>query len=150
MLTRRPQVRPLGIGGDEFDRFFNGLLARPLFTLQSEENEAFDWAPPIDLSETETHVLVRAEAPGVDPKDLDITISENVLSIAGEKEETVSEEKENYHRSERRFGAFVRRVTLPCEVNAEDVHAQSKGGVLTIKLPKRAATKPKKIAVHSG
>jgi HSP20 family protein len=93
--------------------------------------------PYIDLSETETDLIIKAELPGVDPKDLDISLSEGLLTIKGEMKRDIIEEGENYHRTERQFGSFSRTFKLPCRVKPDDVEATYKKGILNIVMPKR-------------
>lgn len=129
-----------------FDRFFGGT-----WDLAREEGfPATAWAPSIDVSETETEVLVRAELAGVDPKGIDVSLSGQMLTIAGQKQESTETKKENYYRAERRFGSFRRSLQLPASVDTERVAAEHKNGVLTIRLKKLQAAQPKRIPVHSS
>jgi HSP20 family protein len=108
------------------------------------------WWPQLDLSETDKDVLIKAELPGIDPKEVDISINGNQLSIRGEKKLEHEEKKSNYHYVERQYGSFSRSVNLPCAVLQDKVDANYKDGVLTITLPKDAAHQPKRITVHNG
>lgn len=132
------------------DRLFDDLVTNSLRAMVSANGERTgEWAPALDISETEQEVRVRAEVPGVDPEKLEITISDGVLSISGSKDETHEEEGENFHRVERRYGSFMRRVALPCEVDEEKIDAEVKKGVLHVRLPKSAAATPRKITVKN-
>ena len=104
----------------------------------------------LEVRESNEHYLVRAEVPGLDPKDLDIQLQGEVLVLSGEKREEARDEREACSYSERRFGAFRRVVRLPMAVDPERVSAEHKNGVVTIRLEKTAAAKPKRITVTGG
>lgn len=106
-----------------------------------------EWMPKFDLSESEGHVHVKADLPGIDLKDLDITLENNVLTVRGEKKQEKEDQTENYHRVERHYGTFCRSFVLPSEVKAEDIDAVYKDGVLTLTVPKTETSKRKKIEV---
>lgn len=103
----------------------------------------------IDVSETDKNVIVATELPGVDEKDVDISLSDDMLTIKGEKKSETEKTEKDYHLVERSFGSFERVTRLPCEVDADKVKAKFKNGVLTITLPKSPAAKAKarKIAI---
>jgi HSP20 family protein len=103
--------------------------------------------PPVDIYEDEHGLELRLEVPGVDEKDLDIRVENNVLTIAGERK---VEKEENFRRVERRYGSFSRSFTLPNTVNTEDVKASYENGVLKIRFGKRAEAKPKQIKIGVG
>jgi len=127
-----------------FDRFF-GIV------LPSEKafwGDAFIGSPAVDIEETDKEVIVKADLPGLDPKDVDISVTENILTIKGEKREERKEEKKNFHLSERRYGSFARSFLLPAEVKTDTVEANYSKGVLEIKLPKAEPEKAKKITVN--
>lgn len=127
-----------------FDRLFGGLLPR-------EDGGVFRmWAPTLDVSETDTEVTVRAEVPGIDPKDLEITVTGQLLTLSGEKKESSERKGENYFHSERRFGSFRRSITLPTTVDVDKVSAEHKNGVVKITLKKREGAVPKRIAVQAA
>ena len=104
-------------------------------------------APPLDVSETEENVLVKVEVPGIEPKDIDISISGDTLTIKGEKKSEKEEKGKNYHFIERGYGSFSRSVGLPASVKFEQVKAEYKKGILEITLPKSEKSKIKKIPV---
>jgi len=108
-----------------------------------------EWAPAVDVSETEDTVLVHAEIPGIDPKSIEITITGDVLTLRGEKEEETEDQGRNYHRVERRYGAFTRSLALPTAVAAEKVEAKAKNGVLEIRLPKSEEAKARRVQVKT-
>ena len=105
-------------------------------------------ATALDISETEQAVEIRMDLPGVKPKDVDIQVSGNTLTIRGERKEEQHEEKgRNFHRVERRYGSFSRTVTLPCATREDEASAEYHDGVLSIVLPKTEEAKTKKIKV---
>ncbi|MBU6390947.1 MAG: Hsp20/alpha crystallin family protein [Planctomycetota bacterium] len=123
------------------DRFFRGGDLSELGT------EIGAWIPPIDLSETAEKITVKAEIPGIDPKEVDISIQGDTLLIKGEKKEEKEEKGKNYYRMERRYGGFSRSIDLPSSVDTNKVTAEYKNGVLEITLQKKEAVKPKQISV---
>lgn len=106
---------------------------------------------PLDVAETKDAFIVEAALPGVRPEDLDITLQDNVLTISGEsRQQQTSEEKPNYHRVERRYGRFSRSISLPTQVQSENVQASLTNGILRLEVPKAEAVKPRKISVSNG
>ena len=105
------------------------------------------WVPSLDVSETKENVVVKAEVPGMAGKDIDISLSGGVLTIKGEKKQEKEEKDENYHFTERIYGAFSRSVQLPQEVQTDKVTASYKNGVLTITLPKSEEAKAKEVKI---
>ena len=125
---------------DEIDRFFNG------FGLDLNESDSV-WSPTVDISETENQYEVNAEIPGLKKEDIKLSVEDNVLTLSGERKVEKETDKKNYHRIERAYGKFERSFRLPKEVDAENIKANYKNGVLTVQLPKTEAVKPKEIAV---
>jgi HSP20 family protein len=108
-----------------------------------------NWQPSVDIAETDDAIEVKADLPGIKPKDIDISVSDNRLIIKGErKEETETKDKE-IHRIERRCGSFYRSIALPAGCQADQVSAESDNGVITIRLPKPAEAKPKRVSVKA-
>jgi len=105
--------------------------------------------PKTDISENENEFLVRAEVPGIDKKDIDITLSDGLLTIKGEKKFENEEKNENYHRRESSYGSFTRSFQLSSEIENDGIEANYRDGVLKITLPKAEAAAPKKIEVKS-
>ena len=137
---------------------------RDLLTLQDRMNRLFDdsvrglrpgdeglssgiWSPPVDIYETDNEVILKAELPEVNQKDIDIQIENSTLTLNGERKFERETKKENFHRIERSYGAFSRSFTLPNAIDQEKIHADYKDGVLKITMPKREETKPKQIKV---
>ncbi|MCD6368147.1 MAG: Hsp20/alpha crystallin family protein [Candidatus Aenigmarchaeota archaeon] len=98
---------------------------------------------PVDVSETEDKIIVRADLPGINKKDVSVRIYENTLIIEAEQKESKVEEKENYFRQERRYGKFYREIPLPVEVDENRTTARMKDGVLTVEIPKKKKGKKK-------
>lgn len=92
--------------------------------------------PSIDLSESGENLIIRADIPGINPEDLDISVTEDRLHIKGEMKKESVDEGDTYHRVERRYGSFTRDIQLPCRVMKEEVGATYKEGILTIVMPK--------------
>jgi HSP20 family protein len=109
--------------------------------------ERGEWLPSLDVSETKNEVVVKAEVPGMDPKDIDLSLSDGVLTIKGEKKQEKEEKEANYHLVERSYGAFVRSVRLPREVQSDKISASYKDGILKIALPKSEEAKKKEIKI---
>jgi len=108
-----------------------------------------EWAPQLDVSETKDSLVVKTEVPGIDPKEIQISLQEQLLTIKGEKKQEKEEKDERYHRVERAYGAFTRALRLPVAVDAEKVTATFKNGLLTIKLPKTPAAKGTTIPIKA-
>jgi len=130
---------------NEMDRLFERFLG----------GSPFDWAgsmeaglPALDVSETDDQVVVRAELPGIDPKELDVSVTGDLLTVSGEKKSQTEQKRENFYLSERRFGSFQRSVRLPSHVDREAVSANYANGVLTIKLKKQESAKAKKVKIN--
>ena len=115
----------------------NGEVENFFENFSTEPYREAGWAPSLDISETETEFVVKADVPGVDPKELDISYEDDVLTIKGEKKEEHEEKKDNYHRIERSYGSFSRAIKLPPSADADRIEAASKNGVLTLTIPKR-------------
>lgn len=134
---------PIGtLAGMEIDR-----LNRMFSELESEAfNQA--WVPAVDIYETDTHeVVIKAELPDVKKEDIGVSVENNVLTLTGERKPEQSK-REQFQRVERRFGSFSRSFTLPTSVDAGQIAASYKDGVLTIRLPRREEAKPRQITVN--
>jgi HSP20 family protein len=105
------------------------------------------WAPSVDIYETENEVVLAAEIPGVDEKDVEIKVEDNNLTIRGERKFEKETKEENYHRIERSYGSFYRAFTLPSSVDPERIQAEQDNGVLKISMPKRQELKPRKVKI---
>jgi HSP20 family protein len=108
------------------------------------------WALALDVIETEDAFIVKASLPGINPDELDITFTDNVLTIQGEIKQEQDVEEGKYHLRERRYGMFQRSIALPVPVDADKIEATYKDGVLTLSIPKVEEIKPKKISVKAS
>lgn len=115
-----------------------------------DQGEHADFTPAVDIDETEEAVVLSADLPGVDEKDIEITVHQGVLVLTGKREDTREDETENTVYRERRHGSFFRRFRLGSKVNADAIHAVFKNGVLTVTLPKKEEAKPKQIPVATA
>jgi HSP20 family protein len=145
LLTRWDPFRDFSLLQDRMNRLFQE------YTPSGEEQlSTTNFVPPVDVYEDEHHVTLKAELPGVNPKDVDIRIENNVLTVRGERKFEKEEKEENFHRIERRYGSFMRSFTLPNTVNPDSVKADYDNGLLKIQFEKRAEAKPKQIQVNIG
>lgn len=146
--TTFPTVARDPFFGPFFERFFGTDPLRMELTPWTEDLSNRAWMPAVDIRETEEAYEVAAELPGMSKKDINITLEDNVLTLSGERRFEKEAEKENYHRIERAYGTFSRSFTLGSGVDSENVKAAFKDGVLTITVPKREESKPRKIAIN--
>ena len=134
---------PIGtLAGLEIDRL-NRMFA-------DFQTEAFNhaWVPAVDIYETDSHeVVIKAELPDVKKDAIGVTVENNVLTLTGERKQEQETKRDQFQRIERRFGSFSRSFTLPTSVDAGQIAASYKDGVLTIRLPRREESKPKQISV---
>jgi len=128
---------------DQVNRLFNETMFRG----QGDESAITTWAPPVDIYETPNELVVKADLPDVNEKDIDIRVENNLLSIRGERKFEKNVGQDNYLRVERTYGAFSRSFSLPNTVNPEAIRAEYKNGVLTVNLPKREEAKPRQVKV---
>ncbi len=108
-----------------------------------EEDMDVAWSPRLDVSETDNGLEIVADLPGMDKKDINVSLEENLLTIKGEKKEEKESKDKHYHTIERRSGSFYRAIRLPVEVEKDKVEAAFKDGVLTLRLPKTKESKKK-------
>ena len=141
MLNLIPRTLPFVPARGLFDRFFEDWDVPVLF------NEKKTWVPAFDISENEKEYIVTGELPGIDAKDLDITLSDNILTVKGEKKEEKEDKGENCHRVERSYGSFQRSFHIPEKVQMEKVDATYKDGILKLTLKKDEKSEVKKIEV---
>ena len=130
----------------EMDRVFDRLWDRDWFELPQLEG----WSPPLDVMETDQYVLVLVDVPGMDVKDIHVTVKENLLIIRGEKRTELEKKNEKQYRMERVFGSFTRHIPLPVAVDANKVNASVHNGVLKVTLPKTAAAKGTEVPILAG
>jgi HSP20 family protein len=145
VLTRWNPYRELSALQNRVSRLFDEQYGD-----REESLTAGAFVPPVDIYEDEQSIQLKLEVPGIEEKDLEVKVENNVLTISGERKFEKEEKEENFRRVERRYGSFVRSFTLPTTVNTEDVTAEYTNGVLKVKLAKRAEAKPKQIKVNIG
>ncbi|MBC7260093.1 MAG: Hsp20/alpha crystallin family protein [Chloroflexi bacterium] len=145
-LVRWDPFREMVSLREAMDRLFEESFVRPFGPLFRAEGVS---TLAIDMYETDNDVVVKASVPGVKAKDLDITVTGNMLTIKGEVKEESEGKKGDYHYRERRYGAFQRSVTLPVDVQADKAEATFEDGVLTLRLPKVEEAKPKQITIKA-
>lgn len=134
-----PDLEDVGSGLRLFQDTVNRMLSEPT---------ARPWAPAVDIFETENELLLKADLPGVEMKDIDIQLENGTLTLRGERKYDRTQGEGGYHRIERSYGAFARYFTLPDTLDPEAVKAEYKNGVLTVTLPKKEVAKPRQIKVE--
>lgn len=136
---------------------------RDMMTLREKMNRLFEdavasrgeerdmvtgsWSPSVDIYEADNELILSAEIPGVEEKDVEISIEDNVLTMKGERRFEKETKEENYHRIERSYGTFVRSFTLPQYVDQENIRANHENGLLKIHMPKKPELKPRKVKI---
>lgn len=148
-IVRWEPFRDLLAMQDRMSRLFNETFGRDVPLYREETASLSRWAPAVDVYETGNHLVVKAELPGVDPKDLEVHIEDNTLFLKGERKLEKEVKEENYHRMERSYGSFTRSFALPGSVDAENTSAEYKDGVLTLTMPKREEAKRKTIKIQT-
>ena len=130
---------------EPFDKFFHNTFSQ---VFGEEGGKLSKWSPAVDIFETEQNVVLKAELPGIDPKDVEVRVENNTLFLKGQRKFENEVKEENYHRIERSYGSFTRTFALPSTVNADNVTAEYKSGILTLTMPKREEAKPKTIKIN--
>ena len=143
LTTRRPMRNLFGLH-NEMGRIFGDLFASDA---DGTDTEKASWMPTVDISETESGYEIRAELPGVSEADVNVSVTDNVLTVKGEKRQEAETEGKNYHRVERRYGSFQRSFTLPRHIETDAIKAGFKDGVLTLGIPKAEVAKPTEIPI---
>jgi HSP20 family protein len=143
-LTRWEPFRGATTLQDQVSPLFNDVFER------QGESSLTAWAPAVDIYETEHELVVKGDLPDIDPKDLDIRVENNILTIRGERKFEKKVNEENYLRVERAYGSFARSFSLANTVNSEAIKADYQNGVLTLTIPKKEEAKPKQIKVTVG
>lgn len=128
---------------ESMDRLFEDT-----FILRPRNAGPLVWQPAVEIFETESDITVKAEMPGIDPKHVEVTVTEEGLTIKGEAKTEHEERKRNYYRRELRYGSFQRTVTLPTEVNGSEAKATFRHGILEVTVPKAERVKPKTVKVE--
>src|SRR5215467_5953507 len=144
-ISRWDPFRDLSMLQDRMNRLFEdaGRGWRP-----DEPAATTTWSPAVDIYETENEIVVQAELPGVDRKDISLNLENNVLTLRGERRFEKETKEENYHRIERSYGGFGRTFSIPATVDEEKIRADYRDGILKIALPKKEQVKPKQIRIE--
>jgi HSP20 family protein len=135
-LSHFDPLTNLRVFEDAFTRFLN------------EPQTNRPWSPAVDIYETENELVLKADLPDVDQKDIDVRVENQTLTIAGQRKFEKQEAGKGFHRIERSYGNFVRSFAVPNSFNTEEIAAQYKNGVLTVTLPKKEAAKPRQIKIE--
>jgi HSP20 family protein len=128
----------------DMDRFWDSSLEGGLRTRTEEGGE---WLPSLDVAETKNELVVKAEVPGMDAKDFNISLSDGMLTVKGEKKQEREEKEADYHLVERSYGAFTRSIQLPTDVQSDKISASYENGILKVTLPKSEEVKKKEIRI---
>jgi len=129
----------------EMDVLFRRFFGEPV----ESPREMTLWAPRVDMEESEKEIIVKADLPGVDPKEVEVSVVDGALVLRGEKKEEREEKDKNYHRTERFVGEFYREIPLPAGADPDKITACSSKGVIKVTIPKKPEVLPKKISVKA-
>ena len=147
------QPREPGMGRrwlrDDIDSWFDESLQRFWWPWRTKEPGQFTWGPDVDVFETEEDVVMRANIPGVDPKQIKLQVTESSITMSGESREDEEISDRGYYRRERRFGSFSRYVPLPVEVQPEKADATYRHGILTVKVPKAVKSRGRVVDIKA-
>ena len=134
---------------NELDNLFNRFFDLD-FPISREFFKEGEWVPRVDVSEGKKEITVKAEIPGCNAKDIDVSLEGQILTIKGEKKQEKEEKEENFHRVERSYGSFTRKMNLPAEVDQENIDASYKKGVLKLVFKKTKISEGKKIEIKTS
>jgi HSP20 family protein len=145
-LVRWNPLKEMSLLHNHFSNFFGG----PFFPAEwaGDEGSRNVWHPAVDIFEKDGKVVIKAELPGMDKKDISLDFQNDVLTLRGERKYENEVKEENFYRKEMSHGTFVRSFTLPAGVDADQVTAEFKDGILTVEVPSPESRKPKQITVH--
>ena len=144
-ISRWDPFRDLNVLQDRMNRLFDDAGRG----WRGDESAATTtWSPAVDIFETENEIVVKAELPGVDRKDISLNLENNVLTLKGERKFEKETKEENYHRIERAYGGFSRAFSIPATVDEEKIRADYQHGILRIALPKKEQVRPKQIRIE--
>ena len=143
-VVRWDPFRDLNLLQDRMNRLFEDANRN---WKSDEPASTTTWSPAVDIFETESEIVVKAEVPGMDRKDITLNLENNVLTLRGERRFLKETKEENYHRIERSYGGFSRAFSIPVTVDEEKIRADYQDGVLKIVLPKKEQLRPKQIKI---
>jgi HSP20 family protein len=144
-MTRWDPFRDLSILQERMNRVFEDAAGRGW--KGEEPSPTTSWSPAVDIYETDNQIMVQAELPGIERKDIALQLENNVLTLKGERRFEKETKQENYHRIERSYGGFSRAFTIPTIVDEDKIRADYKDGILKIELPKKEQVKSKQIKI---
>jgi HSP20 family protein len=135
---------------ETFQNRINGLFGHSFFPSFSLDDDMSlgNWRPVVDIYENDDTLVVKAELPGVDKKDISVDLKDGVLTLSGKRSHEKEVKEENYYRKESAYGSFQRSFNVPAEIEPDKIKAEFKDGVLKVEIPRPQEKKPKKIAVH--
>ena len=145
-LVRWNPMKEMFSLSDRMNKMFDGFFYPT--TRDNEWMSMWDWNPAVDIYDKDDHIVIKAEIPGVDKKDITVDIKDRVLTLKGERSSDNEEKKDNFYRRERTFGKFERSFSLPAQVDLDKVKADYKDGILKIEIPKPEGQKPKEVTIH--
>ena len=151
-LVKKEETQPVS-AFEEMENYFNNFFRHPLSLMTRPPWPRLDFpklddiSPTVDIFEEKGDMVIKAEMPGIKKEDVDVSVTENMVTISGEKKQEEKVEKRNYHRVERNYGSFCRRFQLPEGVNSDKVKATFQNGVLEVRLPKTKKGKQKKVTI---
>lgn len=144
-IVRWEPFRDLLTTQDRFNRLFHQTFSN---LAEDEQLTTRAWAPPVDIFETDHDLVLKAELPGIDPKDVEARVEDGTLYLTGERKHEKEVKEESYHRVERSYGTFTRSFRLPNSISTENIKAEYADGVLTLTMAKREEAKPKTIKIN--
>ena len=144
LVRWRPSRGLFGMGN--FDRLFDDFFAPARY--EAGESDAWNWQPVVDVYDKDDNIVIKADLPGVDKKDIHVDLNGRVLTLSGERSEEKEAKEETFYRKERSYGKFVRTFNLGADVMPDKINATYKDGVLHVTIPKSEAHKPKQITIH--
>ncbi len=151
-LVKKNEARPVSMF-EEMDNYFDKFFRHPFSLMARSTWPDFSFpdldevSPSVDIFEEKREIVIKAEMPGIKKEDVNVSITENTVTISGEKKQEEKVEKKDYHRFERSYGSFCRRFRLPENVNSDKIKASFKDGVLEVRLPKTKESKQKQITI---
>lgn len=151
-LVKKEATRPVSTF-EEMENYFDRFFRQPFSMMARPAWHGFDFprlddvSPSVDIFEEKGDMVIKAEMPGIKKEDVNVSITDSMVTISGQKKQEEKVEKKDYHRVERSYGSFCRRFQLPENVNSDKVKASFKDGVLEVRLPKTKAGKKKKVAI---
>lgn len=148
-LTRWSPLRELDDMHQRLSRFFTSGSGS-VDPVTRDEVTVAGWLPLVDISEDDQGYVIKAELPEIDKKDVSVRVENGVLTLSGERRFESEEKSRKYHRVERAYGSFTRRFSLPDDADTQQVHAEYKDGVLTVRVAKDAGARPRSIEVKVG